>query len=60
MFDFEIQDGVLTWYKGEAETVEIPEAVTRIGVGTFRDSGVVRVILHNSITRIHREAFLTA
>lgn len=58
MLDFEIQDGALVWYKGEEETVIIPEAVSRIGVGAFRDSGVVRVVLHNGITRIHRGAFM--
>ena len=57
MFDFEIQDGVLTWYKGEAETVTIPREVVRIGAGAFQDSEVVRVLLHDGITRIHRDAF---
>lgn len=57
MFDFEIEDGVLTWYKGEAEAVTIPREVVRIGPDAFKDSEVVRVLLHNGITRIHRDAF---
>lgn len=58
MFDFDIRDGVLVWYKGEEETVVIPPEVTRIGVGAFRDSELVQVVLHEGITRIHREAFM--
>ena len=58
MIDFDIQDGVLTWYKGEAESVVIPREVTRIGVEAFRDSELVSVELHEGITRIHRRAFM--
>ena len=57
MSDFEIQGGVLVWYKGEEDIVEIPREVTRIGIGAFQDSELIRVILHDHITRIHRSAF---
>ena len=58
MFDFDIRDGVLVWYKGEEESVVIPPEVRRIGVGAFKDSELVRAELHEGITRIHREAFM--
>ena len=56
--DFVIRAGVLEKYKGEAVDIVIPENVTRIGEGAFKNcKGLKSVVIPDSVTWIDREAF---
>ena len=58
MSDFEIKDGILYSYKGDEETVEIPEGVTEIGEGAFRGSHLLKeVIISEGVKIIGESAF---
>ena len=53
----EIENGVLTKYSGTSEEVVIPDGVTSIGDGAFKESSVSKVIMPNGITSIGESAF---
>ncbi|MDE7227981.1 MAG: Ig-like domain-containing protein [Treponemataceae bacterium] len=57
--DFEIDsDSVLTKYKGNAATVDIPEGVTSIGAGAFRScKSLASVTIPEGVTVIGSNAF---
>ena len=57
--DFEIDsDSVLTKYKGNAATVDIPDGVTSIGIGAFyKCASLASVDIPGSVTSIGRSAF---
>jgi hypothetical protein len=56
--DFEIEDGVLTAYRGNAEEVVVPEGVTAIGRDAFWDcKNLTSVTLPASLTAIGEWAF---
>ena len=55
---FEIEDGVLTKYKGEGEIVQIPEGVTEISDTAFEHCDYVsHVIIPESVSAISSDAF---
>ncbi len=55
---FEIENGVLKKYKGNAENVVIPEGVTSIGIGAFFGcSGLISITIPNGVTSIGEAAF---
>ena len=55
--DFEIKDGVLIKYKGEAYSVEIPNSVSKIGDKAFQWSKITDLIIPNSVKEIGSYAF---
>lgn len=55
--DFEINNGVLTKYKGDDKDVFIPEGVTKIGGGCFFQSNIEKVFLSDSVKEIESFAF---
>lgn len=56
--DFEIEDGVLKEYLGNAETVVIPAGVTSIGKGAFaRCKSLKSIHIPNGVTSIEAFAF---
>ena len=55
---FEIEDGVLVRYTGDAEQIAIPEGVTTIGVDAFGEcDSITSVTIPNSVTTIGECAF---
>ena len=63
-FAYEIKDGkvTVTAYKGNDKTVTVPESieglpVTHVGEGAFKDSGVEKVILPDTVTHVDWFAF---
>ena len=56
--DFEIdENGVLTGYTGPGGDVIIPDGVTSIGEGVFRNTNITSVTIPNSVTTIDNNAF---
>jgi hypothetical protein len=55
--DFEIENGVLTGYRGRVAEVVVPADVTAIGEGAFSGSGIRSVTLPANLTRIGEWAF---
>lgn len=56
--DFEIEDGVLKKYLGNAETVVIPDDITSIGDNAFWNcSSLISIHIPDSVTSIGDEAF---
>lgn len=56
--DFTISDGVLTMYNGTDAEVVIPNGVTEIGEGAFKDNKYIRsVTIPSGVTVIGEEAF---
>ena len=56
--DFEIEDGVLKNYIGNAEQVVIPNSVTSIGDGAFSGcDSLAEIVIPNSVTSIGNGAF---
>lgn len=56
--DFFVLSGTLKIYKGNEDVVVVPEGVTSIGTGVFRDHKNLReVYLPDSVTSISSEAF---
>lgn len=58
--DFEIENGVLNKYTGEAIDIVIPEGVTEIATYAFLGSKVERVSFPKSLKRIDKYAFYNA
>jgi len=57
-YDFEITNGVLESYKGKDSQVVIPEGVTAIGLGAFRDcTSLTSVTIPDSVKEIGICAF---
>jgi len=55
---FKIRNGYLEEYLGHDETVVIPEEVTRVGVGAFKDNlAIKKIVLGENITDIYSIAF---
>lgn len=58
MGDFEIEDGVLKWYKGTKENVVIPDVVTVIGNRAFTEySSLCSITLPDGLVGIEEYAF---
>ena len=56
--DFDIENGVLKYYKGSDEDVVIPEGVTAIGDKAFYyKSGIKSVLIPEGVTSIGKSAF---
>lgn len=56
--DFEIKDNILKKYRGEDETVTIPDGVIQIDVWSFYgNQNVKKVVMPDSVTEIKAEAF---
>lgn len=55
--DFEIVAGVLKKYKGQSDTVIIPDSVKAIEEKCFKGSAVKKVIIPNSVINIGNNAF---
>jgi len=56
--EFEIKDGVLLKYKGNGGDVVIPNTVTSVGVGAFKDCrSLTKVLIPNSVTSIGEFTF---
>ena len=56
--DFEIEDGVLKEYRGDSETVVIPDDITSIGDNAFWNcSSLISIHIPDSVTSIGDEAF---
>ncbi len=56
--DFEIENGVLVKYKGNATEVKIPNGVTAIGIGAFRNCSTLQAItIPASVTSVGSSAF---
>ncbi len=57
--DFVIENGVLTAYKGTATVIKIPDGVTEIGEGVFKESkpGKITSVDLNGVTKIGKDAF---
>ena len=61
LFGFRIKNGVLLKYAGDKENIIIPDNVTIIGEGAFRDKCRVKTVqLHDRITSIEKNAFYGA
>ena len=58
--DMLIEDGVLIAYLGDEAELEIPDEVTKIANGAFRNSPVVSVTLPESVVEIESYAFINA
>ena len=62
--DFEIEDNVLTGYRGHAKKIVVPDTVKIIGEGVFsRPFGygkAVRVTIPEGVTEIQKDAFLSS
>ena len=50
-------DGVLEQYNGSDPEVIIPEDVTVIGQGAFRQTSISRVVFHKNVKEIQKDAF---
>ena len=58
MEDFVIENGILVGYNGNDSHVVIPQGVTEIGKGAFKDCGLIRhVNIPNTVTKIGKGAF---
>ncbi|MBQ8295847.1 MAG: leucine-rich repeat protein [Clostridia bacterium] len=56
--EFEIENGILKKYKGQAAQVEVPQGVTKIGEKAFKDNSFVEnIILPEGVTDIEEKAF---
>ena len=56
--DFIIENGILTAYVGEEIAVDVPEGVTEIGEGAFRNNAAVEsVYLPEGVVKIGAKAF---
>lgn len=61
--DFTVVDGVLTAYTGTNKEIVIPNTVTEIGEGVFREveggsfAGIKKVVIPASVTKIGKDAF---
>ena len=59
MGDFEIKDGVLIKYCGHSQDVVVPEGITAIGEGAFKDNKSINLVeLPSSLCKIDKFAFL--
>ncbi len=58
--DFDIRGGVLHRYSGLAVEVKIPDGVTKIAVGAFKNSkNCEKITMPDTVTEIEKEAFLS-
>lgn len=55
--DFVVEDGVLTAYTGKAKNVVIPDGVTQIGKGVFKETGIKTLVIPDSVKLVGYEAF---
>lgn len=55
--DFVITDGVLMEYTGKAKDIVIPDTVTEIGKGVFKESKIKSVVIPDSVKVVRYEAF---
>ena len=55
--DFVITDGVLTEYTGKAKDIVVPDTVTTIGKGVFKESKIKTVVIPDSVKVVGYEAF---
>ncbi len=57
VLDMEIVDGVVVKYNGNADNINIPEGVTKIGNDAFKKSNIKRVLLPKSLEIIGSGSF---
>jgi len=56
--EFDIQNGVLKQYNGDGGKVVVPDGVTAIGAGAFKEcKTLTSVVLPDSVVSIGRNAF---
>lgn len=54
---FKIENGILTEYTGNDEIIQIPNTVSVIGEGIFKEKVASKVIIPNSVKIIEKNAF---
>lgn len=55
--DFEIQGSILKAYTGNDDTITIPDRVTEIGPGAFKESKLTNITIPYTVNKIHSQAF---